>query len=365
MYLTRHRCADFRNISRLEFEPARSVNVISGENGHGKTNLLESVFLLSGARSFRMAKDASLIMRERSAAKISAAFYAEGRAQTLELTVNEKGRQAVLNGGAPQKASAAAGAVRCVVFSPEHLELVKGSPERRRRFIDTALCQISPSYLANLRIYTRLLNQRNSLLKDSMYVSAASDMLDVYDERFAEAVFAITSARCAFVDELRPIALAGYAAVSSEREALDFEYSSTLFTNGERGAALALSALRECRAAEQRAGFSLKGPHRDDLILTLDGADARIYASQGQQRCIALALKLAEAELMERRTDEKPILLLDDVLSELDEARRDCLVGSLDDTQAFITCCDPETVLERYHAEARVFKMRDGELKGQ
>ena len=364
MYLRRHRCADFRNISRLEFEPARSVNVICGENGHGKTNLLESIFMLTGARSFRMAKDLSLIKRDCGACRISSEFFSEGREQSIEITISEKGRSASLNKGTPIKASAAAGKVRCVVFSPEHLELVKGSPERRRRFIDTALCQISSAYLANLRVYTRLLGQRNSLLKDAQYVSAAGDMLDVYDERFAGAAAVITEARRAFIEQLKPIALSSYAAVSAERELLDFYYESTMFGEGGCSADEALIKLRESRAAEQRAGYSMSGPHRDDIALSLDGADARVFASQGQQRCIVLALKLAEAELMERRTEEKPILLLDDVLSELDEARRDCLIGSLDDTQAFITCCDPETVLERYHADARVFKMRDGELKG-
>ena len=134
MYLTRHRCADFRNIGSLSLEPSRGVNVICGENGHGKTNLLESLFLLTGARSFRMAKDIALIKNGAAAARISSGFFSEGRAQTLELTIDEKGRSSSLNSGSAVKASAAAGAVRCVIFCPENLELVKGSPEKRRRW---------------------------------------------------------------------------------------------------------------------------------------------------------------------------------------------------------------------------------------
>lgn len=297
-------------------------------------------------------------MREREEAKISSSFVSEGRAQQITIDITEKGRTASLNKGTSLKASSLAGTLCCVVFSPEHLELVKGSPERRRRFIDTALCQISPSYLNNLKVYTRLLSQRNSLLKDSAYISAASEMLDVYDERFAQSASAITESRRIFIEELLPLAVRSYSAVSGGRETLSFYYESTLFGTGESDPDEALLRLVRNRNLEQKCGFTMAGPHRDDIVIELDNEDSKIFASQGQQRCIVLSLKLAEAELMELRLGERPVLLLDDVLSELDPGRRDFLTSSIEDTQAFISCCEPELVLER--ADARAFLMKDG-----
>lgn len=363
MRLTTHRCVNFRNIERLElFSPGRGVTVICGANGHGKTNLLESIFLLTGARSFRGSRDAPLIMRNREAAAIESEFFCEDRLQQIKLTISEKGRIASLNQGSDVKAAALAGKFCCVVFSPEHLNLVKGSPEVRRRFLDTALCQISPAFLANIKRYNRLLAQRNSLLKDAGAVGAALDLLDVYDAQFLEAAIQVTQQRRRFVDELLPLAAGTYAAISEDREHLNFRYISSLFPEGGADYDEGLRRMAGMRAEEVRAGCCLLGPHRDELAIALDGADARVYASQGQQRCIVLAFKLAEAEIMELRLSERPVLLLDDVLSELDGARQDFLISSITDTQAIITSCAPELILNR--AEAEVFVMREGRLEG-
>ncbi len=361
MYLTSHALTDYRNIASLTFLPDQGVNVICGDNGHGKTNLLESVFLLTGARSFRGGKDASLIRRACDFSILESAFFSEGRPQGIRMTVSEKGRLASLNKGTEKKAAGLVGHFCCVVFSPEHLELVKGSPENRRRFIDTALCQISPGYLAALKTYTRLLNQRNSLLKDSGYVSAALEMLDIYDGQFAQAAAQLTAARRDFVADLLPVAQASYAQISNGREALDFGYESTLFGDEDADIEIALMVLREARGADQRSGFSTIGPHRDDLQITLNGESARLFGSQGQQRSAVLSLKLAEADLMHKRLGEQPVLLLDDVLSELDPNRQDFLIEKVLGTQAIITCCEPELVIKR--ADAKVFRMENGVLE--
>lgn len=360
MYLTAHRLTDYRNIASLLFEPDQGVNVICGDNGHGKTNLLESVFLLTGARSFRSGKDASLIRRERDFSVIDSAFFSEGRPQTIRLTISDKGRNASLNKGTEKKAASIAGSFCCVVFSPEHLELIKGAPDNRRKFIDTALCQVSNGYLAALKTYTRLLSQRNSLLKDSGYISAALDMLDIYDGQFAAAAVQLTGARREFVSQLLPIAQESYALISNGREKLDFTYTSTLFGDGTVDIETALRNLRDARGADVKSGFSTLGPHRDDLAVTLDGESARMFGSQGQQRSAVLSLKLAESELMYARLGERPVLLLDDVLSELDPNRQDYLIEKVLGTQAIITCCEPELVVKR--ADARVFRMTAGEL---
>ncbi|MDO4565694.1 MAG: DNA replication/repair protein RecF [Oscillospiraceae bacterium] len=363
MYLTRHSCVNFRNIKRLELEPSEAVNVICGKNGQGKTNLLESIFLLTGAKSFRAAKDSALIRQGEQAARLSSGFVSEGREQEIVLTITEKGREASLNKGAFKRAAAAAGKLCCVVFSPEHLSLVKGSPEKRRRFIDTALCQISPLYLNNLKNFTRTLNQRNRLLRDYYQTFNSEGLLDIYDERLAQSLTFITRARRAFLEKLSPLACERYREISEGLEEPRMAYASSVFKEGAPlSPEQALSGLKSGREADKRAGFTLKGPHRDDLELKLNGEEAKAFASQGQQRCLALSLKLAEAELMEAETGERPILLLDDVLSELDEARRERLLGALGEAQAFISCCEPEVVLKSFHCAARVFKMSGGAL---
>ncbi|NLC78967.1 MAG: DNA replication/repair protein RecF [Ruminococcaceae bacterium] len=360
MFLVKHSLTNYRNIKSLVFEPSPLVNVICGENGQGKTNLLESVFLLTGGKSFRGARDASLIGHGEDFSVIASDFFSEDRLQGIKIKIGDKGRTASLNKGTEKKASSLVGTFCSVVFSPEHLSLVKGSPNMRRRFIDTALCQISGSYLAALRSYTRLLDQKNSLLKDSRFISAANEMLDVYDAQFAAAACEITAKRRAFIEELLPLAEKNYEKISNGRERLSFKYLSTLFSAGETDMDEALMKTYELRAADLRAGFCTAGPHRDDLLVCLDGEDSKVFASQGQQRCIVLSLKLAEAELMELKLGERPVLLLDDVLSELDASRQDFLIESITDTQAIITCCAPELVLDK--TDARVFTVHGGEL---
>ncbi len=360
MFLVKHSLNGYRNIKALEFEPSPLVNVICGENGQGKTNLLESVFLLTGGKSFRGAKDSSLIGHGSDFSVISADFFSEERLQNIKIKISDKGRTASLNKGTEKKASSLVGRFCSVVFSPEHLSLVKGSPNMRRRFLDTALCQISSSYLASLRSYTRLLDQKNSLLKDSRFISAANEMLDVYDAQFAVAACDITAKRRTFIEELLPLAEKNYEKISNGRERLGFKYISTLFGEGESDTDEALLKTYALRAADLRAGFCTAGPHRDDILISLDGEDSKVFASQGQQRCIVLSLKLAEAELMELKLGERPVLLLDDVLSELDANRQDFLLESITDTQAIITCCAPELILER--TDARVFTVNNGQL---
>ncbi|MBR5502158.1 MAG: DNA replication/repair protein RecF [Oscillospiraceae bacterium] len=364
MRLTEQKLRGFRNIESAVFHPAEGVSVICGENGQGKTNLLESVFLLTGAKSFRRAKDKELIQKQGEGfSVIEAAFIAEDRPQTMRLTISEKGRMASLNKASERKASEHAGKFCCVVFSPEHLELVKGTPAERRRFLDTALCQLSSRYYAALREYTRLVQQKNTLLKDARGISAAFDMLDIYDEQLADAALYLEMSRRGFISSLQRHAAEAYGDVSGEREKMSLGYLSTLGETGSdeilsRDAVLA--KLRAVRTDDLRAGFSTVGPHRDDMAVYLNDEAARVFASQGQQRTAVLALKLAEAELFRTSLGETPVLLLDDVLSELDANRQQFLLRRLDRSQAIITCCEPDFI--KRQTDAAVFEMKNGAL---
>ncbi len=349
----------FRNIKNAEFYPSTAVTVVCGENGQGKTNLLESIFMLTGAKSFRHVKDRELPDKDGDGrAEIDSVFFAEGRRQEIRLSVGSKGRTASLNRGSEKKASELAGKFCCVVFSPEHLDLVKGTPAERRRFIDTALCQLSAGYLSKLRDYMRLLAQKNALLKDARNISAAYDMLDVYDERLAETAAYITAYRRRFAAEVEEEAREAYSSVSGNREVFGINYLSTTGNDDELSEISRM--ISSARGDDIRLGYSTVGPHRDDLELLLDGDPARVYGSQGQQRTAVLALKLAEAGLFRKKLGEEPVLLLDDVLSELDGSRQEFLLRRLGGSQAVITCCDPNFI-ER-ETDADVWRMDSGML---
>ncbi|MBR0451524.1 MAG: DNA replication/repair protein RecF [Oscillospiraceae bacterium] len=360
MRLISEKILNFRNIASAEFVPSETVTVICGENGQGKTNLLESIFLLSGAKSFRKVKDREMITKEEEFSVIDALFFAGQREQSFHFTISDKGRRASLNHGSEQKASDFAGTFCCVVFSPDHLELVKGTPSERRRFLDTALCQLSPRYLNDLRNYTRLIQQKNTLLKDARGIAAAFDILDIYDRQLADNAVGISKARRAFVGQLDLVSREAYASISGKWEEMELGYQSTLFDSGDFDPEEAYKRILAARTDDIRAGFSTVGPHRDDLDMKINGDPAKIYASQGQQRTAVLALKLAEAELFRQKLEEEPILLLDDVLSELDGYRQEFLLKRLGRSQAIITCCDPNFV-ER-QTDAKVFRMHRGVL---
>ena len=360
MRLISEKILNFRNIASAEFVPSESVTVICGENGQGKTNLLESIFLLSGAKSFRKVKDREMITKEEEFSVIDAVFFAEKREQKFHFTISDKGRRASLNQGSEQKASDFAGTFCCVVFSPDHLELVKGTPSERRRFLDTALCQLSPRYFNDLKNYTRLIQQKNTLLKDARGISAAFDVLDIYDSQLAQCAVGISRARRAFIGQLDVVSKEAYASISGKWEEMELGYESTLFEDQEFDPDDAYKKILSARADDIRAGFSTVGPHRDDLDIRINGDAAKIYASQGQQRTAVLALKLAESELFRQKLGEEPVLLLDDVLSELDEFRQEYLLKRLGRSQAIITCCEPNFVERR--TGAKVFRMHRGIL---
>ena len=313
-----------------------------GPNGQGKTNLLEAVWLLTGGKSFRGSKDAELIRRGCDFSVIEGAFETEDCAKTIRLTVGSKGSQrpgrtAKLNGVDQGRAAALAGNFQAVVFEPDLLSLVKGGPEGRRRFLDSALCQVYRSYLVALRRYTRLVAQKNALLKSYEITPNASLLLDAYNEQLAQYGGQIMEHRRKFIAELAPIAAKNYSEISHDAEVLQLNYQ--LCANNTTADALA-EKLESVKNAELRAGFCLAGPHREDLEIKLDDQPARVFGSQGQQRSCVLAMKLAEASVVGSLFGEHPVLLLDDVLSELDDERQTYLLTRMGEHQTIVTTCD-------------------------
>ncbi len=357
---------NFRNLAEDAIEPAPGVNVIYGENAQGKTNLLEAAWLFTGGHSFRGTKDAELPRLEdgknAAEAALSMRIFSEGRAQELRLLIQNGRRSSTINGVEKKTGSALVGKFCAVIFSPEHLLLVKEGPARRRAFLDGALCQMKPSFARTLSHYTRALLQRNTLLKDAVRHPELLDTLEIWNERLVLFGVDVMLERIGFCRLLHPKAKDVYAGIAKGREALSLGYAP--FDGADTKEALQAQFREALEAAEKtdiRAGFTSVGPHRDDLDIRIDGLSARTYGSQGQQRSIVLALKLAEADVLFGATGERPVILLDDVMSELDASRQDYLLNHIDGRQVFLTCCDPQAV--RPMKEGKRFRVENGRIR--
>ena len=335
---------NYRNIENSILYPRQGINVICGNNAQGKTNLIEGLWLFTGGRSFRGAKESEMIRFGQKQAKISLSFYSMNREQTIELSIISGKRKAVLNDVPKAYISQIIGSFCAVVFSPDHLTLIKNGPEERRSFIDGALCQIKPVYASMLSRYKKILNERNSLLKDIPRHRELEDTLEIWDEKLVEDGSAIAVERFRYLKKLTPEAINFYDGISDGREELQLAYKMNCGGNAEMErkeiAAVMLKALKSRQNEDIYCGFTTIGIHRDDLSVKINGREARNFGSQGQQRSAVLALKLAEAAVLEKEKGEAPVILLDDVLSELDQSRQEFLLKKLNRNQVFITCCE-------------------------
>ncbi len=357
MQITKLTLTGYRNLADLTLIPDRGVNVIYGENAQGKTNLLESIWLFSGLKSFRGAKDSELVGFGKDFARMELDFFAADREQKAVMTV-ANARKASLNGVSLASPAKLIGKCSAAVFSPAFLSLVQAGPAERRRFLDTALCQFKPNYAAALSQYNRALKQRNSLLADVQGHPELLDMLDIWDTHLCTAGEEILNMRREYLSLLLPAAATVYDGLSQSREVLSLEYIQKDNPDGK-------FSLSEMLKANRREDLFNKttsvGPHRDDIGIFINDKPARVYGSQGQQRSCAIALKLAEAQILKEKTNEQPVILLDDVMSELDAGRQDYILNHLDNRQVFITCCDPASILRL--CEGKTFEIADGKIK--
>lgn len=346
MFIQKLSFENYRNLQNSSLSPGENINIICGNNAQGKTNLIESMWLLTGGRSFRGAKDRELISFDKKFARVKASFFSTNREQTVEILIQNNKRTPFLNGIQKNYLSEIIGSFCAVIFSPNHLTLVKNGPDERRNFIDSALCQIKPSYALFLSRYRKILDQRNALLKAIPKAPYLADTLDVWNERLANEGSLIAFHRYAYMREFSKLSSQFYFGISNNTETLETAcktgYHSTPDMPREELKHCILNALRLKQEEEISLGYTIKGVHRDDMTVKINSKDARTFASQGQQRSAVLAMKLAEASLLQKSKGEPPVILLDDVLSELDTQRRDYLIHRLDGFQVFITCCDTD-----------------------
>ena len=369
MKVTSLELENFRNIPSAVLTPCDGVNVIFGENAQGKTNLLESIWLCSGGRSFRGARENQMIRFGEKMFRIGLTFADRQREQKIVYQSASGGRKVQLNGVPLKSFSELAGEFLSVVFSPSDLSIVQEGPAARRAFLDNAISQIKPIYAKYLQQYNSVLEQRGALLREiAIHGRKAADTLEIWDQQLARMGTAISIFRRDYLSKLSEVSEKVYGGFSGFQESFSLQYESSIFPADKELEIYSdeliqdyLTALRESLENDVRMRSTSKGIHRDDMDMKVNGISARSYGSQGQQRSCAIALKIGEAMLLKGVTGEDPVILLDDVMSELDQGRQDYLLNRIKNFQVFITCCDIVGALRM--KEGKVFHVESGNVR--
>jgi DNA replication and repair protein RecF len=340
----------FKNLKNVNITLDPDLNIFCGENAQGKTNIIEAIWLMSGCKSFRGTKEKDMIDLNGEKAEIGLSFKNSMREQRIEVALqknNLKDKNITLNGVKQKLLSKLFGNLKCVIFTPEDLELAKGSPEKRRSYVDLCISQIKPGYFSVINKYETILMQRNNLLKKINQGICQIDELEVWDEQLARMGSYITILRYNYIKKLNIFAKRLYDKISLNKEIIELSYNSTVFKEIEgrtdyKGemAEEYLSLMKKNLNDDLKFGFTQVGIHRDDLITKINSLPSREFGSQGQQRSIALILKIAQAYILLEETDESPVILLDDVLSELDINRQKFILSSIKEMQIIITSCN-------------------------
>lgn len=341
---------NFRNIEEAEVEFREGVNILAGENAQGKTNLLEAIFYPSVGRSFRGAHTPEMIRFGESFAELTLDFRDSKRDQSIHVKLfRDKQRQVEKNGVRMDKLSDVVGSFRAVLFCPEHLSMIKDGPSQRRSYMDLAISRMYPMYLHSLQKYAYLLKQRNALIKGAYQDRRTFDgTVELWSAQLAREAATISEARLAFIRRVSGYIAECFAEMTGEREIPTVRYDGSSgqkeeeYTDREATEKKYFELLMSSHDREIAAGATLWGIHKDDLDISLNGKSARIYGSQGQQRSLALAMKLAEGEITREEFGDYPVFLFDDVLSELDGNRREYLIHKIRGKQVIITSCEPD-----------------------
>lgn len=356
----------FRNYTSFSAEFDEGINVITGDNAQGKTNLLEAIAYLSACRSHRARSDSELIQFDQRRARVKCALTSRNREFVLEAQLGRGVRRQLYSNGVRLKTVAELnGTLKTVLFCPEHLNLIKAGASERRRFLDDAICQLRPRYAAALAEYRKLLDQKRCILKDWHDKPSLLDLLDDFNLRLCQTGALIIHYRAYFVQKLAQFAPAIHSDCSNGAELLTLEYQ-TVKTITDPYAPTAVLFEQLCqhmqahRQAELLSESCLSGCHKDDLLVNINGVSVRTYGSQGQTRTAALSLELAEREIFFDNDGEYPVLLLDDVLSELDPRRQAFVLNRIQGGQVFITCCERERLSEL--TSGKVLHINHGQL---
>ncbi|MFY9426544.1 MAG: DNA replication/repair protein RecF [Caldicoprobacterales bacterium] len=366
MHLKELSLIDYRNYVKLELKFSSNLIVLSGRNAQGKTNILESIFLSSTGRSHRTPRDRELIRWGQKESVIRSLVDKREGPSLIEITLSQKDKKKInINSMTAQRLGELMGHINSVLFSPEDLKLVKGSPTERRRFMDMEISQVRPKYFYSLQQYNRLLNHRNNLLKEINENSSLKKTLPVWDEQIAKVGSYIIMQRLAFIESIKKIAKEVHKEISLEKEDLDIAYNSSINFDSDDASGIVEDYLKELESNHEediKKGRTEKGCHRDDLSICINGVDVKTFGSQGQQRSTVLSLKLSEIELMFKQTGEYPLLLLDDVMSELDKFRQSKLLSYFNRVQTFMTMTDYSDLPNEINSNMEIYEVFGGKV---
>ena len=351
----------FRNYEKLELQPHPEINLFFGENGSGKTNLLEAIHFCSLGKSHRLSQDANAVLIGEKAAAVRVEVRSRLSRSRIEIRLSpgeENIKSVWIDGNRASRLSEMMGLLRCVIFSPEDLNLIREGPAVRRRFLDMMISQISRPYFIALQQYRTAMNHRSAILRTARLENRpVSGMIEDFEQAMSDYAETIYRERFGHERFLSEMANEMYREISGrEQETFQIQYRSYLKSDRDGSPSLK-EALRDCREEDMKNGTTSVGPHRDDLSLMLNSRNIKNYASQGQMRTGALSLKLAQLKVIQKVTGENPVLLLDDVMSELDPERRSNLLHILQDTQTFITCTDRSDLSDYIHY--RTYQVRE------
>lgn len=358
MIVKRVELSNFRNYELLKLDLDKKTNILYGKNAQGKTNVLESIYVCSTTKSHRSNKDAELIKLDCDEAHIKLFIEKNNREQRIDIHLRRNKTKGIAINGIPiKKASELFGVFNVVIFSPEDLDIIKKGPAERRKFIDMELCQLDKIYVYNLTNYNKIIIQRNKLLKDIYFRPELKQTLEVWDNQLAEYGSKIIERREKFIKEINNIMKPIHRELTGGVEDINIIYNKNCESED------LLKTLEDNRERDIKYKSTSIGPHKDDILFFHEDKNIRIYGSQGQQRTVALSLKLAEIELVKTLINDLPVLLLDDVLSEIDSDRQNHLLKSLDNIQTVITCTGLDEFIENRFKINKVFQVTEGNVE--
>ena len=348
---------NFRNYETEKIEYDENTNILYGDNAQGKTNILEAIFLSGTSKSHKGSKDSEIINFSKDESHIKTVISKKEIDYRIDIHIRKNKSKGIAVNGVPiKKSSELYGIVNIVFFSPEDLNIIKAGPFARRRFMDMEMCQLDKIYVNSLINYNKAIDQRNRLLKDIYFSPYLEDTMDIWDENILKYGSEIIRKRESFINELNEIIGKIHFTLSGGRENIVIKYEPCVKEEEFE------SVLKSTRDRDKKQKSTGSGPHRDDIIFLIDNVDIRKYGSQGQQRTAALSLKLAEIEIVKKQIGDTPILLLDDVLSELDSSRQNYLLNSIHNIQTIMTCTGLDEFINNRFNVNRIFKVTNGKV---
>ena len=353
MWINKIKIKNFRNYEEEEINLEKNINIFYGENAQGKTNIIEAIFLCSMGKSFRAKKDKEMIKLDKENALIEIEYQKSDRDGKIKIELANK-KTVYVNGIKIKKLSELLGNIHIVIFTPDDINILKGGPQNRRRFLDIMISQLKPNYMHNLNLYLKTLEQRNNYLRQIKEEGKEESLLEIWDEKLAEYAYNVSSYRNYFIEKIKNKIKNIHNEITDYKEDIDIEYITECLDKNKF-----LELLKQRRKLDIIKGFTTKGVHRDDFMIYINKKELDIYGSQGQHRTAILSLKLSELNIINEEIGEYPILLLDDFMSELDQKRRNHFLEKIENTQVIITCTDKIDVENK---NILIYNVKDGKV---